>query len=136
MAEVTGVPLTPVSPGLFLLDSTCDAAVHMNGQPVSVAAPAAGGEIVVIFATGLGPVSNAPADGAAAPTNPLAMDQLTPLVTISDVNAKVLFAGLAPGSAGLYQMNVIVPVGLPSGPATLTVTAGSLFANNAILQIK
>jgi uncharacterized protein (TIGR03437 family) len=136
VAEVVDVPLTSVSPGLFLMDSTGDAAVHMNGQPVNIAAPAAGGEIVMIFATGLGPVSNAPADGAPAPTNPLAMDQVTSLVTIGDVNAKVLFAGLAPGSAGLYQIDVVVPVGLPSGPATLTIATGSLFANNAILQIQ
>src|ERR1022692_2873258 len=132
----SGVPITPESPGLFLTDAIGDAAVHLNGQPVSVATPATGGEFVEIFATGLGPVSNAPADGAAAPTNLLAMDQITPLVTIGGVNAKVPFAGLAPGFAGLYQINVVVPVGLPSGPATLTIAAGWLFANNAILQLQ
>jgi adhesin/invasin len=136
VAEVSGVPIAPESPGLFLTDAIGDAALHLNGQPVSVAAPATGGELVEIFATGLGPVSNAPADGAAAPTNPLAMDQITPLVTIGGVNAKVPFAGLAPGFAGLYQINVVVPVGLPSGAATLTIAAESLFANNAILQLQ
>jgi adhesin/invasin len=108
----------------------------MNGQPVSVASQAAGGEIVEIFATGLGPVSNAPADDAGAPTNPLAMDQITPLVTIGGVNAKVLFAGLAPGFAGLNQIDVVVPTGLPSGPNALTIAVGALFANTAVVELQ
>ena len=45
VAEVTGVPIVPESPGLFVEDAAGDAAaVHLNGQLVSVAAPAVGGE--------------------------------------------------------------------------------------------
>ena len=137
VAAVTGVPITPESPGVFLTDAAGDAAVtHLNGQPVNAAAPAAAGEIVQIFATGLGLVSNAPNDDAAAPTNPLAMDQITPVVTIGGVNAKVLFAGLAPTFSGLNQIDVVVPAGLPSGPATLTVTVGPLASNTALVQLQ
>jgi uncharacterized protein (TIGR03437 family) len=137
VAAVTGVPITPESPGVFLTDAAGDAAVtHLNGQPVNAAAPAAAGEIVQIFATGLGLVSNAPNDDAAAPSNPLAMDQITPVVTIGGVNAKVLFAGLAPTFSGLNQIDVVVPAGLPSGPATLTVTVGPLASNTAVVQLQ
>jgi uncharacterized protein (TIGR03437 family) len=137
VAEVTGVPITPASPGLFLTDAAGDAAVvHQNGQPVSAASPAAGGEIVEIFATGLGPVSNQPADNAAAPTKPLAMDQTAPVVTIGGMSAKVLFAGLAPGFAGLNQIDVVVPAGLPSGPTTLTIAVGPLFSNTAVVELR
>jgi uncharacterized protein (TIGR03437 family) len=136
VAEVTGVPITPASPGLFLTDAAGDAAViHQNGQLVSESSPAAGGEIVEIFATGLGPVSNAPADDAAAKANPLAMDQTAPVVTIGGVSAKVLFSGLAPGFAGLNQIDVVVPAGLPSGPTTLTIAVGPLFSNTAVIQL-
>jgi adhesin/invasin len=103
---------------------------------VSTASPAAGGEIVEIFATGLGPVSNAPADNAAAPVSPLAMDTITPRVIIGGVDAEVKFAGLAPGFAGLNQINVVVPKGLPSGPATLTIAVGPLFGNSTVLLVR
>ncbi len=137
LAEITGVPITPQSPGLFLTDAAGDPAViHTNGQPVSAASPAAGGEIVEIFATGLGPVTNAPADGAAAPTSPLAMNTIPPRVIIGGMDAEVQFAGLAPGFAGLNQLNVVVPKGLPPGPATLTIAVGPLFGNSAVLQVR
>jgi uncharacterized protein (TIGR03437 family) len=130
------VPIAPQEPGFFLLDAADDvAAVHLNGQIVSAAAPAAGGETVEIYATGLGPVSNTPADGSPAPSSPPASDEITPVVTIGGVNAQISFAGLAPGLAGLYQMNVVVPQGLPSGPATLTLAAGPLIGNTAVLQL-
>jgi uncharacterized protein (TIGR03437 family) len=47
-------------------------------------------------------------------------------VTIGAQPAQVLFAGLAPGFAGLYQVNAVVPPGITPGakvPVILT-TAG------------
>jgi uncharacterized protein (TIGR03437 family) len=51
------------------------------------------------------------ADGAAAPSNPLA-NAILPLVFIDNIQAKVTFAGLAPTLAGLYQLNVTIPAGV------------------------
>jgi uncharacterized protein (TIGR03437 family) len=54
-----------------------------------------------------------------------------PLVIINNnVPAQVLFAGLAPGLAGVYQLNFVVPTGLKPGHTTVTLsnrerTAGS-----------
>jgi uncharacterized protein (TIGR03437 family) len=44
-------------------------------------------------------------------------------VTVGGQNAQVLFAGLAPGYVGLYQVNVVVPPGIPASntvPVILT----------------
>jgi uncharacterized protein (TIGR03437 family) len=96
-------------------------------QPASVggARPAAKGEFISIFCTGLGPVSPPQADGQPAPSTPASL-LAPPSVTIGGQPATVSFAGLAPGFVGLYQVNAMVPLNAPSGDAVaLVVTAGS-----------
>jgi uncharacterized protein (TIGR03437 family) len=73
------------------------------------------GEYISIFCTGLGAVSNQPATGAAASADPLSNTTTTPTVTIGGVDATVTYSGLAPGFAGLYQVNAQVPAGAPAG---------------------
>ena len=52
------------------------------------------------------------AAGAAGPTNPLARVTNSVDVTVDSVSAKVLYQGLAPQLAGLYQLNVTIPAGV------------------------
>ena len=68
--------------------------------------------IVLIFGTGLGPVTGPPADGAAGARQPTTT---TPMVTIGGRQAVVEFSGLAPGFVGLYQINARVPPDTPEG---------------------
>jgi uncharacterized protein (TIGR03437 family) len=87
------------------------------------------GEYVSIYCTGLGDVSNRPADGAPAPFGPPYSETLvTPAVTIGGVPAVVQFSGLAPGYAGLYQVNVLVPENAPLGDSVpVTLSVGTAF---------
>jgi uncharacterized protein (TIGR03437 family) len=71
---------------------------------------ASAGETVLIYGTGLGPVSPAQQSGAAAAG--AASTTVTPTVTIGGVTASTGFSGLAPGFVGLYQINAVVPSGL------------------------
>ena len=86
--------------------------------------PARPGEVLELYATGLGPTNPAVPAGQvfsdAAPT----IDPVT--VTIGGVNASVTFAGLT--GAGLYQLNVTVP-NLPAGEQPLNV-----IVNGAVSQ--
>jgi uncharacterized protein (TIGR03437 family) len=93
-------------------------AVAICGQP------AAPGDVLQVFVTGLGRAtpggdptgrplplgSVAPADG-----NPLYRTLLTPAVAVGGVPAEVVFSGLAPGFAGLYQINIRTPASAPAG---------------------
>lgn len=74
---------------------------------VSQYSPARPGEIVVAYMTGLGPVD---ATGMVAPGFGCRMDAL---------EAPVLYAGLAPGLRGFYQVNIRVPA-IPALTPTLT----------------
>jgi adhesin/invasin len=75
----------------------------------------------VIFCTGLGAVTPAVLDGAPAPSSP-AQTTATAVVTIGGVSANVLFSGLTPGLVGLYQVNVLVPAGISTGIASLSIS--------------
>ena len=83
--------------------------------------PAKAGEILEMYGTGLGATDPPIPAGQPAPANPLSKARVTPLISINNADAKVLFAGLAPGFAGVYQVNFVVPVGVKAGHNTLTV---------------
>jgi len=91
---------------------------------INAANPATTGQFVQFFANGLGPVTNQPASGDPALASPLSWTTTTPEVTIGGQPATVTFSGLAPGFAGLYQINVIIPPGLGAGPQPITVKIG------------
>jgi uncharacterized protein (TIGR03437 family) len=104
-----------VSPGMFT--STANgfgqiAAVNaQDGTINGPANPVARGQVISLYGTGVGPVSNQPQDGAPAPTSPLAEGE-KPDVNINGRSvpvADVLFSGLAPGFVGLWQVNVRIP---------------------------
>ena len=75
--------------------------------------PATAGETIVIYGSGLGQVSNPPPVGAVAPAGSLTVSQ--PTVYIGGIQAQVTYSGLSPGSVDLYQVNAVVPAGIPSG---------------------
>jgi uncharacterized protein (TIGR03437 family) len=107
------VPLAPTAPGVFSLtqNGLGDGAIlHANFSVVNDASPATVGEIVQVFLSGMGAVTPNVVEGNAAPsTNPLAQVTAPTAVTIGGKTADILYNGLAPGLAGLYQLNVRVP---------------------------
>ncbi len=114
------------TPGLFSLSQTGEGqgailiagTSLVAGQILEVASrPARKGEIVEIYATGLGRVAGAaPPLGQPAPASPLVATARLARVTMGGAAAEVLFSGLAPGLAGVYQVNARVPAGAAAGP--------------------
>lgn len=112
-ATVTGsVRVVAAAPGIFVQDAAVPplaAVLNQDGSPNTQNRPAIRGQAISIFATGQGALSANVADGAAAPSNPPASSTLTPQVFIGGVPVTVEFSGLAPGFAGLWQINVRIP---------------------------
>ena len=102
--------------------------VHGNNTVVSAAAPAAAGEEVVIYATGLGPTSPSFETGTAA--NRFNTTAMTVSVTIGGQNAAVMYSGLTQGFVGLYQVKAIVPSGL-TGSQPVVITVGAAYSSPA-----
>jgi len=109
------------APGIFMVS-------HQDGgAPVDHQQPAQSGETLIIYATGLGPVSQSPSPEAFASTLE------TPSVTVGGLPAPVELSGLAPGLAGVYQVKIQLPVGLgPGSSAPLVLTMGGHAATTSI----
>jgi uncharacterized protein (TIGR03437 family) len=80
--------------------------------------PAKAGNNVVVYCSGLGAVNPPLTAGTATPLTFLTNTVGTLTATIGGVSAPVTFAGMTPGSTGLYQVNLVVPSGLPNNNAT------------------
>ena len=145
-----------VQPGDMLLpfSNVCGPIVtHGNGGAlVTPGNPAKAGEVLVMYAFGLGATVPAAKTGEAAPVPPLVVAQTPgshPLLIGFDFRKNaapqraddptldqpsLLFAGLTPGFVGLYQVNFripAIPAGLPpcdipAGPASILTVRSNL----------
>jgi uncharacterized protein (TIGR03437 family) len=85
--------------------------------------PVVAGETVHFYMTGLGDVQPRPVTGRTSITLPVARQvpfcSLVSVFPQSETIAPVLFAGIAPGMIGIYQLDVTIPQGYPPSLATL-----------------
>jgi uncharacterized protein (TIGR03437 family) len=84
--------------------------------------PAERGEILIAYATGLGPVDPAVPSGFPAPPEPLSrlrslFGERGPILKIDGVPTEVFFAGLTPALVGVYQIHFRVPETASAGDA-------------------
>jgi uncharacterized protein (TIGR03437 family) len=86
-----------------------------NGELVTPTNPVHPGDSIVIWATGLGRTSPAIDSGMPAPADPLPSAIIQPNIQLGGVALDVQYAGLVPGSVGLYQINAAVPRSVPLG---------------------
>ena len=94
-------------------------AIHQDfSGGITPTSPAIGGEVVSYYFTGLGPVSPSVADAKPAGSSPLSVvtTQMTLVSDPTQAPAQLVYAGLAPGTVGLYQVSIQLPANIKSGP--------------------
>ena len=126
---VVPITLNSAAPALFLTADGSPVATHLDWSLVTKDAPALVGEVIVLWGVGLGYVNSGAGcfdntgtpdvgpDGELAPGP-------EPLCDMQDFNVMIggaaidhsliLYAGLAPGFAGVYQVNVQMPAQFPA----------------------
>jgi uncharacterized protein (TIGR03437 family) len=126
------VTVGPASPGVF---SSGGRAIAVNGDgtltwPAGVIPGlnthgAKVGDVLIVYATGLGAVDSPIADGANS-LDKLRNTKTPATVTIGGVNATVFFSGLSPQFVGVNQLNIQVPNIPPNDNAPLQIQIGGI----------
>jgi len=111
------------------------AALHADYSLVGPKSPAVVGETISIFVTGLGDVFPGVADGTAGPSSPLSVASNTITAYVDTVQATVTYQGLAPGLAGLYQINLTIPSGVTAGDVALDISGPDAYSSEAALSV-
>jgi uncharacterized protein (TIGR03437 family) len=131
------VSLAPYSPAIFTRNAQGSGQgmiLDLSYNLVDSLHPASAGSYIQIFCTGLGAVSHQPPTGSPAPLEPLSWTASTVTASIGGQLANVTFSGLAPGYAGLYQVNVQIPAGLAASDSTpVVLSVGGVASNTATI---
>jgi uncharacterized protein (TIGR03437 family) len=110
--------------------------------PGAVSHPAQVGDVLTIYAIGLGATNPAVGTNVPAPgSEPLARLTIMPAVEFGSsifgtIPATPSYAGLSPGSVGLYQVNVAIPAGVHSGNVNLTLSFPDSTSNTVQIAVQ
>jgi uncharacterized protein (TIGR03437 family) len=120
--------------GAVLISNTTTLVAPAGSIPGRTSRPANPGEFITIFCTGLGQVTPPVATGQLAPGTHNTVASTT--VSIGGITTNAAFSGLAPGFAGLYQVDVQVPAAVAPGSAVpLVITVGGKPSNQVTVAI-
>ena len=135
-SSAQSVAVAPYAPGVFTYARTATAVdpiiVHQDNSLVTPSQPAKAGEVLVVYATGVGNLNHLPVTGAASPASPLSAAVDVPTVTVGSAAASVAFTGLTPGMVGLVQINIQLPSTLPAGSSLPLVVSFAGAASPAV----
>jgi uncharacterized protein (TIGR03437 family) len=119
VGPVVTISIVDAAPGFFALSTGFAIASHRDFTLVAPETPAHAGETIVLWATGLGKTALNPATGEIP-------QYVSPIVLLGDLRvflngialdpASLVYAGLTPQSAGLYQINFTLPEKLSEDP--------------------
>lgn len=113
------IQLTSTAPALFQLDPVTAIATRADGSVATASSPLSPGDYAILYATGLGNTVP-PLHSGELPTAAAELQQLSAFTILLDgvpVDAsQIAYAGVAPGFAGLYQVNLRLPASIDNNP--------------------
>lgn len=127
--------VVPAQPGIFTQNSQGTGPGSILNQDYSINGPnngAAPGSIIQIYMTGEGETSPGGVTGSSIPSDGSGLKKPVLAVTasiggISLPASSIVYAGSAPGTtSGVFQVDLIVPTTLGTGPQALTVSVGGV----------
>jgi uncharacterized protein (TIGR03437 family) len=160
---VVQITVDAAAPALFQTSTGQAIATHADGSLITAGAPATAGEVIVLYATGLGWVYPAglgweyaaasgwtPQAGVACPSDgiqngvlPVAaqwicnMQQFAVWIAGKPIDSGLIqYAGVTPGYAGLYQVNVRMPQKFAANPEIRLALGSSVSVAGIVLPAK
>jgi uncharacterized protein (TIGR03437 family) len=130
-SNVVTASLSDYVPAFFTNSGNVADALDTSYNVITSSNPAVRGQTIQLFANGLGPVNNPPADGAGSANNTSTTTQPCS-VTIGGQQVTPSFCGLAPGFA-IYQVNVQAPASISAGSAAITISVGGQTSPSGIV---
>jgi uncharacterized protein (TIGR03437 family) len=112
-------------------------AVKNGTFPGVTTIPAKSGDTIVLWGTGFGPTTPIAPAGMVVPSETPYNTANPVMVSVGGVGATVLGAALTAGDAGLYQIAVQIPAGLPNGDyPVLATVSGVESPSNVLITIQ
>ena len=132
-----GIYLLPMITPEIVITAMGPAIVHATDYSlVTSAKPAKAGEVLVLFASGLGPTKPGPEPGQPFGTDPLPVATSPVEVVVNGTSDEVLYAGGYPGAVDRYQVNFRVPDGVASGLALLHLSSAWIASGDVRIPIQ
>lgn len=103
---------------------------------VNASKPATAGEVLSLFATGLGPTAPGVDPGQPFPASPLMTVNSPVDVIVNGKSADMISAVGLPGSVNGYQVNFQVPLDTAKGPATIQVNSAWIAGGPVTITVK
>jgi uncharacterized protein (TIGR03437 family) len=129
------------NPGVFSQSQSGEGAAiaaHANGALITEANPARPGEVIVVVLTGLGGVFPSIVDGGLGGSTAGSLNTTLPgtvAAKVDGLDAAIAYSGLAPGFAGLYQLNLTVPANASAGNDFLEIFTGDGYTSQVALPV-
>ncbi len=128
------VTVAPVAPAIFNYDYGAVAYRLSDFSLVSPGNPAGAGEMIAVFATGLGQTAPVQQTGNATPDGMFVHTAVS--ANIGGKQAESVQAVSAPGFVGVSLVLLTIPQGLPAGNATFQLQMGSTSSNISSISIR